>query len=149
MLLLLLILQIFRETPVRFECTVRRVDFRSIPGHHKPSYVLCVNDSNTMSVKLDGDLGTFFGSDSYIPGTTQLFIPESLIVDGAVDLSMNTASDISVVAQQPSQRKIESPYTGTYKVLVVRVKDTFGDQPSLSIAELGTKTFNDNINLVS
>jgi len=112
--------------------------------------VLCVNDSNTKSVKLDGDLVAFFGGeDSYIPGTTQLFIPASLIVDGAVDLSMNTASGISVVTQQPSQRKIESPYTGTYKVLVVRVKDTFGDQPSLSIAELGTKTFNDNINLVS
>lgn len=111
----------------------------------------CVNDSNTKSVKLDGDLDTFFGGeDSYIPGITQLSIPASLIVDDAVDLSMNNAaSKIRVVTKQPSQRKIESPYTGTYKVLVVRVKDTSGDQPSLSIAELGTKTFDDTVNLVS
>lgn len=111
---------------------------------------MCVNDSNTMSVKLDGDLVAFFGQDSYIPGTTQLFIPESLIVDGAVDLSANGASDsIGVAAQPLSQRKIVSPYTGTYKVLVVRVKDTSGAEPTLSIAELGTKTFDDNVNLVS
>ena len=132
-----------------FECTVRRVDSRSIPGHYKPSNVKCVNDSNTKSVNLDGDLVAFFGDDSYIPGTTQLFIPESLIADGAVDLSANSASDIGVVAHRPSRRNVESRFTGTYKVLVVRVKDTSGAEPSLSIAQLGTKTFNDKINLVS
>jgi len=127
---------------VPFGCTVRRVDSRSIPGHHQPSNVECVNDSNIKSVRLDGDLVAFFGADSYIPGTTQLFIPESLIVDGAVDLIANTNSNIGVVVEVLSQRRNVSPYTRTYKMLVVHVKDTYGTEPSLSIADLGTKTFN-------
>ena len=68
-----------------------------------------MNDSNIKSVRLDGDLVAFFGADSYIPGTTQLFIPESLIVDGAVDLSANTASDIGVVVEVLSQGRNVSP----------------------------------------
>ena len=110
---------------------------------------MCVNDSYTISVKLDGDLDAFFGDYSYVLGTTQLSIPESLIVDGAVDLSANSASDIGVVAHPCFEHKIESPFTGTHKVLVVRVVDTTGAEPSLSIADLSHKTFDDNINLVS
>ena len=92
---------------------------------------MCVNDSYTISVKLDGDLDAFFGDYSYVLGTTQLSIPESLIVDGAVDLSANTASDIGVVVEVLSQGRNVSPYTRTYKVLVVHVKDTYGTEPSL------------------
>ena len=48
-----------------------------------------------------------------------LSIPESLIVDEAVDLSTNDASSITVL-EESNNRGIEH-WTGTYKVLVVRV----------------------------
>ena len=107
----------------------------------------CINDANTISVKLDGDLDAFFGGNSYL-GTTRLNIPENLISDaGAVNLSATSASLITVT--QATSSIIEDPFTGTYKVLVVRVTDLSGGQPTLSIAQLGTKTFDDTINLVS
>jgi hypothetical protein len=135
-----------RKTSEGLNCTVRRVDYRSAPDSpNKPSVVKCINDANTISVKLDGDLDAFFRGNSYL-GTTRLHIPENLISDaGAVDLSATTASLITVTHATSSI--IEDPFTGTYKVLVVRVTDNSGGQPTLSIAQLGTKTFDDTINL--
>lgn len=68
-----------------------------------------------------------------------LSIPESLIVDEAVDLSTNDASSITVL-EESNNRGIEH-WTGTYKVLVVRVTDKDGVSPTPTAAQLSTGIF--------
>ena len=96
---------------------------------------------------LDGDINAFFGRQSYKLGATKLSIPISLITRGdVVDLGSNRSSAIKIsrVSTRGKEHK-----TGTYKVLIVRVVDGKGDEPYFSVAELGTKTFDDAHNLVS
>ena len=106
----------------------------------------CVNDNYTRSVTLDGDMNIFFGHHSYTLGKTKLSIPLPLITNDVVDLDSDGASTIKI--SRISTRGTEH-HTGTYKVLVVRVVDANGNEPTISLADLGTKTFDDAHNLVS
>ena len=72
-------------------------------------------------------------------------IPESLIVDEAVDLSSDGAAGGIVVSLQDirSNRGIEH-HTGTWKVLIVRVTDASGASPTPTAAELSTAVFSES-----
>lgn len=132
-----------------FDCTVRELSsFRNKDRRTSTEFDLlqCVSDDYSSSVTLDGDIKAFFGKHSYKLGVTKLSIPVSLITGDLVDLDSSGASAIRIFRM--SARGNEHK-TGTYKVLVVRVVDENGNAPSLSIAELGTKTFDDTLNLVS
>lgn len=126
-----------------FACTVRLLASKAKPGVFIPSVVKCVSN-DARSIRLDGDLVKFFGDSSFIRNT-EISFPESLIVDGAVDLD---AADPLTISISRGSGIISSPFTGTYKVLVVRVTDGV-NAPTNTVAELGTKTFDDDVNLVS
>ena len=98
---------------------LRKRTYKTVPDHSIPDEIGCTSAAYDRRVILNGDLGGLPHSGSYVFGSTMLSIPESLIVDEAVDLSTNDASSITVL-EESNNRGIEH-WTGTYKVLVVRV----------------------------
>ena len=109
--------------------------------------IVCINNSYSRSVKLIGDIDAFFGIDSYTLGATKLSIPESLIVNRAVNLDADGASAIEI--NHAPSRGTEHQ-TGTWKVLLIRVTDSNNDgPPSVPLGTMGAKQFDYAVSLRS
>jgi len=128
-----------------FLCTLHRRVFKTTPGYSVPDEIGCSSADYSRRVVINGDLDAFLGSGGYAFGSTMLSIPESLIVDEAVDLSADGAAGSIVVSSQDSRsnRGVEHR-TGTWKVLVVRVIDASGVSPTPTAAELSTAVFSES-----
>ena len=112
------------------------------PGHYKADQIGCSSNSYDRRVVLDGDgrdLDDLLGAGNYAFGSTMLYIPESLIFDEVVDLYEDDISGI-ILAQETNNRGIEH-WTGTFKVLIVRVTDKNGVSPNPTAAQLSTAVF--------
>ena len=126
-------------TPSTHECIVYIEAAMAEPGAEPiPHKLVCATDDGSRrSITLLGDSNEFF-SGRVLSGVYRLTIPTTLIsVDDTIDLD-GPASDYIEIEEKPESR---ATYTGTFKVLVVRVHDGTGAGHTYSAAQLATNVF--------
>lgn len=126
-------------TPSTHECIVYIETAMAKPGAEPiPHKLVCATDDGSRrSITLLGDANEFF-SGRVLSGVYRLTIPTTLIsVDDTIDLD-DPASDYIEIEEKPESR---ATYTGTFKVLVVRVHGGTGAGHTYSAAQLATNVF--------
>jgi hypothetical protein len=80
------------------------------------------------SYKIHGDVKTFLG-ESYQSSQTKLKLPLSKISDQKVINLNDDQVASSITATHPPRSVVQKTLQGSYKVLIIRVKDKKGDKP--------------------
>lgn len=108
------------------------------PGHgYIPDKLVCLSPDRELMLTLLGDANEFFGGDPG-SGTKKLFIPKYVIsTDNTVDLDDLSAADIKIEGKVGTPR---ATYTGTFKVLVVRIADSTSS-PTYTASAIGDHVF--------
>lgn len=123
-----------------------------------PNRLSCSAQNHGPTVLLKGDHDTFFNT-KLLSGQTSLIIPTDL-VSGNREVDLNDPSSferisISVKGQknlrgsENTKRSLIAEYDGSFKTLVVRVSDTYGNSPTHSATELSQHIFSDELTMVS
>lgn len=121
------------------DCTVQKRIANDAVSYH------CLADGFS-TIKLLGDVYRFFDEEDPVGGKFSLSIPSDLISDHSVDLDSDDASLINV-SEATKTRFFDRPFagtsfTGTYKLLVVRLTDSGTNAtPTLSATALGDSIF--------